>query len=218
MPRLRKLLEELEKASTKEYQNILRKISDEVTKDDFRPELESSTFGDIVDLLIVLPETTFSELIEKFSDIIIRKIGEGKPEDFGKLFEGLSREKRKAFSRNFRSYVSKRLSSFTLREIVKMVYSVVPATRETLLNQYKEIMMRPDFTKLLLKTDIETIAEFLSVMPESIRRTLINRHKNFFLSDDFIGKLKEAPPDSRAVLLRWLPRDISSKIVEKLSG
>ena len=218
MPRLRKLLEELEKASTKEYQNILRKISDEVTKDDFRSELESSTFGDIVDLLIVLPETTFSELIEKFSDIIIRKIGGGKPEDFGKLFEGLSKEKRKAFSRSFRSYVSKRLSSFTLREIVKMVYSVVPATRETLLNQYKEIMMRPDFTKLLLKTDIETIAEFLSVMPESIRRTLINRHKNFFLSDDFIEKLKEAPPDSRAILLRWLPRDISSKIIEKLSG
>ena len=218
MPRLRKLLEELEKASTKEYQNILRKISDEVTKDDFRSELESSTFGDIVDLLIVLPETTFNELIEKFSDVIIRKIGEGKPEDFGKLFEGLSKEKRKAFSRSFRSYVSKRLSSFTLREIVKMVYSVVPATRETLLNQYKEIMMRPDFTKLLLKTDIETIAEFLSVMPESIRRTLINRHKNFFLSDDFIEKLKETSPDSRAILLRWLPRDISSKIVEKLSG
>ncbi len=218
MTKIRELLDRLEKASTKEYQTLLGQISEEVLKDEIRDELGKSAFRDIVDLLVILPEQTFNEFIEKFSDIIVKKIGEGKPEDFGRLFEGLSKAKRKAFSRNFRSYVSKRLSLFSLQEIIKMIYSVVPATRETLLSQYKEIMMRPDFTKTLLETPIDVLAEFLSVMPESARRSLINRHKNFFLSDEFISKLKNADSDSRAMLLRWLPADLLSRIMEKLVG
>ncbi|MCR8487484.1 MAG: hypothetical protein NDP22_03630, partial [Crenarchaeota archaeon] len=212
MSKIREFLNKLEKASTKEYNDVLRQISNEVLKDEFKIELEHATFSDIVDLIIAIPDDTFNALAEKFSDVLSDRINEGKPEDFGRLFEGLSKEKRKTISMKFRPQVIRKLSEFSLQDVIKMIYSVAPASRETILNQYKEIMMQPNFTKLILEATVDNIAEFLSVLPESIRTSFINRHKKFFESDEFINKIKDATEDSRATLLRWLPVDLSSKI------
>lgn len=216
MSKIRELLDKLEKASTKEYSGIIAQISGEVLRDEFRPELERATFSDIVDLIVAIPDDTFEKFAEKFFDIISKKIDEGKPEDFGKLFESLSKEKRKTLSTKFRAQIIKKLSSLSLRDAVRMAYSVLPASRETLLNQYKEIMMQPSFSKLILDAPADTIAEFFSVLPESIRTSVVNKHRKFFESDEFINKIKNASEDSRATILRWLPTDISSKILERI--
>lgn len=212
------LLNNLRRASTKDYPQILESITKEVMKDDFKEIMKKEPFSNIVELIIVLPEQNFEEFLNKYMDILRQKISEGAPECFGRLYEGLSKPKRKILSKALRGDISKRLSSFKLEDIIKMLYNVIPATREIVLNQYKEIMMQPKFSKIILDTPIETLAEFLSLAPESIRRALIKRHKETLTSDEFLEKLRTTDPDTRAQLLRWLPMDLSKEIVSKISS
>lgn len=218
MVSIKDLLDNLRRASTKEYDQVLEKIVEEVMKDDFKGVLEKESFSDIVELLIIIPEQHFELFLNKYLDTIRQKINEGTPESFGRLYEGLSKPKRKALSKALRADISKKFSSFKLRDVVKMLYSVIPATREIVLNQYKGIMMQPGFSKVILEAPIEVFAEFLSLAPEPIRRVVIKRHRDTLTSDEFIEKLKSVESDVRAQLMRWLPIDLSREIMSKISS
>ncbi len=216
MSKIAEMLEKVRSAPTKEYQRVMKEIMEEVFKEEFRNVLEKETFGSIVELIIEFPEDTFEEFVAKYKDLLNKKIQEATPSDIGRLYEGITKNKRKIISINFRPTIVKRLASFGLDEIVRMLYNVVPATRETVLNQYKEIMMRPDFTKKMLEASIDTLAEFLSLAPSSVRDSLIRRHQDFFTSNEFVEKLKSVGPDERAMILRWLPENLTRQIVSKL--
>jgi len=217
MSKISELLNKIRSAPTKEYDKVIQEVMGEVLKDEFKDVLKEEPFSEIVELMLEIPEQHFEEFIDKYGDLLESKIKEAKPADIGRLYEGLSKPKRKILSINFRPIISRRLASFNLSDIVRMLYNVIPAARETVLNQYKEVMMRPDFSEKILDTPVEILGEFLSLAPESIRRTLIKRHAKVFTSEEFIEKLKSTEADERAKLLRWLPPDISKEIISKLS-
>lgn len=217
MTKISDLVKKIQHISTKEYEQLRQQIIGLVTTEELTSDLEQMPFSDIIELLLILDERSFQKLLEKYLNILRTKIENSQPEEIGRLYEGLPKEKRKILSRHLRSDIVKRLSSFSLRDVIKMIYSVVPATREIVLSQYKEIMFRPDFQKLLI-SDLEAFSEFLSLLPESLRRSLVNKHKNFFLSDEFINKLRETDADTQANILRWFPIDLSREIVRRVKN
>ena len=168
MPRIAEILEKIRSAPTKEYQKIIGEVVEEIFRDEFRRVLEDESFGSIVELIIEIPDDVFERFATTYKDVLEEKIREASPSDIGRLYEGITKVKRKIISINFRPMIVKRLASFSLKDVVRMLYNVIPATREIVLNQYKEIMMRPDFTKIMLEAPIDVLAEFLSLAPSSI--------------------------------------------------
>ena len=217
MSKIGELLNKIRSAPTKEYDKVIKEVMEEVMRDEFRDVLKEECFSEIVELILEIPEQHFEEFINKYGDVLESKFREAEPADIGRLYEGLPKPKRKIISMNFRPVISRRLASFSLGDIVRMLYNVIPAARETVLNQYKEVMMRPDFSQKILDTPIEILGEFLSLAPESIRRAIIKRHKDTFTSQEFIQKLKSVDAEERAKLLRWLPPDLSREIISKMS-
>jgi len=217
MSSIREILDKIRSAPSKEYEKVIDEVLQEILRDEFGEVLKKEDFGAIVELIIEIPEDKFGDFVSKFKDILNTKFSEAKPSDIGRLYEGITKQKRKIISINFRPTIVKRLASFSLEDIIRMLYNVVPATRETVLSQYKEIMMRPDFAKVMLETPLEILAEFLSLSPSSIRTSFVKRHTNVFTSPEFIDKLKRASADDRAMFLRWLPENLSRQIMQKLS-
>jgi len=218
MASISELLKKLHSAPTKEYDKVLGEIVNQILGEEFRPTLEKENFGSIVELMLVIPEDRFEEFVNKYKDVLENKFREAGAIELGRLYEGLTKPKRKIISINFRPVITKRFSTFGLEDIVKMLYNVIPATRETVLNQYKETMMRPDFSKTILETPLDILGEFLSLAPESIRASLIKRHSKTFLSDEFVEKIKKADPEERAKVLRWLPMEMAKEIMSKISS
>lgn len=203
----------LGKANHEEKNNIVKQYKDYLLGDELKKKLEVTNANVVIDIMLSLPEDFFPDFISAHEEVIAQKILEVEPNTIAKIFETLSTPMRKEFNRRFRIVVENRVRKMGLRDILRMIYNVSPPNRSSLLSAIKAYLMHPDFETILLKEDLETLEEFLSVLPEDTRTSLVKRHKNFLLGDKFGEKVREASNEAIVNVLRWFPKDIYDEFV-----
>jgi len=206
----RELINKFLNASPTERENLVN----ELLKDEFKQVLSDLSNEEFVSLIISIPPARFGEFIEKFGDIISEKIKKLDIKSYARLINELPGEVRKTFNKKFFSVMRDFVKDKKLRDILKMLYSVIPPTRSSLLSPWRPVMFSKDFQEKLLNTSLEELEAFLSTAPEDIRRQILRKHSNLFLSEEFRKKLKEAKTEEIVNLLRWFPKDLYDKFIQ----